>query len=77
MCLLSRCVGLHMLHDNAPAHSSSMVIEYVEEHEFKTLPNPAYIRSSSSHLVTFASKHACEDIDLKIVTPWIAHSSSV
>ena len=34
--------GLHILHDNAPAHRSAVVIEYLEEHNIKTLPHPAY-----------------------------------
>ena len=34
--------GLYILHDNAPAHRSAVVIEYLEEHNIKTLPHPAY-----------------------------------
>ena len=50
-------MGLHILHGNAPAYSSRKVIEYLEEHNFKTLPNPAYLRASTSHLATFASTY--------------------
>ena len=34
--------GLNILHDNAPAHRSAVVTEYLEEHNIKTLPHPAY-----------------------------------
>ena len=34
--------GLHILHDNAPAHRSAVVTEYLEEQYIKTLPHPAY-----------------------------------
>ena len=34
--------GIHILHDNAPAHRSAVVLEYLEEMKIKTLPHPAY-----------------------------------
>ena len=34
--------GLNILHDNAPVHRSAVVTKYLEEHNIKTLPNPAY-----------------------------------
>ena len=33
--------GLHILHDNAPAHRSAVVIKYFEQMKIKTLPHPA------------------------------------
>ena len=32
--------GIHLLHDNASAHKSAMVKEYLETHGIKTLPHP-------------------------------------
>ena len=34
--------GLMLLHDNAPAHCSAVVQDYLKIHGFKTLPHPAY-----------------------------------
>ena len=34
--------GLKLLHDNAPAHCSAVVQDYLKTQGFKTLPHPAY-----------------------------------
>ena len=34
--------GLKLLHDNAPAHKSKLVTEYLAEQNFETLPHPPY-----------------------------------
>ena len=34
--------GLRLLHDNAPAHCSALVQDYLKTHGLKTLPHPAY-----------------------------------
>ena len=34
--------GIKLLHDNAPAHKSKVVKEYLEEENFETLPHPPY-----------------------------------
>ena len=34
--------GLKLLHDNAPAHCSAVVQDYLKTQGFKTLPRPAY-----------------------------------
>ena len=34
--------GIHLLHDNAPAHKSAVVKEYIDTHGIKTSPHPPY-----------------------------------
>ena len=44
--------GLHLLHDNAPAHKSAVVANYLQENNLKVIEHPPYTPDSSP-LVTF------------------------
>ena len=69
---------VHLLHDNAPAHTSAIVTAFLKKEKVTVLPHPPRIPQTLPHVISFCFEIESIPCWAEIPVPtgtWICHSS--